>query len=83
LLFTLEGEKAKICGAEHYVEQFTKALKRPDPSLKPFISSTYFILFLSPLSDYKQVQAFYFLNASLTIFRQVLCLFSQKRGMPV
>lgn len=33
LVFILEGEKTEICGAEHYAEQYTKALTRTDPSL--------------------------------------------------
>lgn len=32
LVFRLEGEKAEICGAEHYAEQHTNAFKRADPS---------------------------------------------------
>lgn len=32
LVFILEGEKTEICGAKHYVEQYTNALKRTDPN---------------------------------------------------
>lgn len=32
-VFILEREKVEICGAKHYAQQYTNALKEADPSL--------------------------------------------------
>lgn len=77
LVFMLERGKTEICGAKHYAEQCTDALKRSDPSLGTlYFQCIFHSLSLSFTFKWLEIiQDPLFLNGCLTIFSWVLCLF--------